>query len=78
MKSYISFMDGLPTVVKFIFALPGLDILWAIYRIFKGAKNNNVITLVAGIVWLLAGWAILWIIDLITIVLSGKPTVFVD
>lgn len=78
MKAYIDFMDGLPKIVKFIFALPGLDILWAIYRILKGAKNNNVITLVAGIVWLLAGWAILWIIDLVTIVLSGKPTVFVD
>ncbi len=78
MNGYINFMDGLPTIGKFIFALPVINIFWAIYRILKGIKNDNLITLVAGIVWLFAGWAILWIIDLITIVMSGRPTVFVD
>lgn len=78
MKAYISFMDGLPKIVKFIFALPGLDILWAIYRIFKGVKGNNIITLIFGILWIVPGAVICWVVDLITILLFGKPTIFVD
>ena len=78
MNAYISFMDGLPKWAKIIFALPGLDILWAIYRIFKGIKKNNVVVLIAGIVWLIAGWAILWLIDIVTIIISGHPTVLAD
>lgn len=68
--------DNLPWIVKLIFALPGLDFLWAVYRIIKGAKKGNVIMLVMGIVWLLAGWAILWIIDIVCVVLFKKPTIF--
>lgn len=77
-SGYVEFMDGLSPIVKIIFALPGLDILWAIYRLVKGVERKNATLVVAGIIWIFAGWAILWIIDLVTTILSGRPTIFVD
>ncbi len=68
MKSFISAFDNLPKIVKIILALPGLDIVWAIYRIVKGIAYKNNVTLIAGIVWLLVGWAITWILDIVTLV----------
>lgn len=71
MRSYVKFIDGLPWIVRFIFAFPGIDgFVYGIYRIAKGK-------LIAGIAWLLVGWAILWIIDIITVILNGKVTAFV-
>lgn len=71
MKEYVKFMDGLPLILKVILALPGLDgIFYGIYRIAKGR-------LIVGLLWIFLGFAILWIIDIITIVLNGKVTVLV-
>ncbi len=68
MKEYVSFIDGLPYIVKIILALPGLDgIFFGIYRIAKGK-------LIIGILWIVLGFAILWIIDLISVILNGKVT----
>ena len=71
MKDYIKFIDDLPWIVRLIFAFPCIDgFIYGIYRIAKGR-------VIAGIIWLLAGWAILWIIDIVTIALKGKVTMFV-
>ncbi|HNZ78324.1 MAG TPA: hypothetical protein PLH44_00965 [Bacilli bacterium] len=68
--SYVKFIDDLPLVLKIILALPGLDgIFYGIYRICKGH-------LIAGIIWIILGIPILWIVDLITIILYGKVTLF--
>ena len=72
MKDLIAAFDKLPKIVKIILALPGLDIVWALYRIVKGAVYKNFTTLIAGIVWLLAGWAILWIIDSVSLILKDS------
>ena len=72
MKDLIAACDKLPKIVKIILALPGLDIVWALYRIVKGAVYKNFTTLIAGIVWLLAGWAILWIIDIVSLILKDS------
>lgn len=61
--------DSLPWIARLILALPGLDFLYGIHRILKGH-------IIAGIVWLLAGWAVLWIIDIICVILYGRVTVF--
>lgn len=69
-NSYVKFIDGLPLLLKVILALPGLDgIFYGIYRICKGH-------IIIGILWILLGFAILWIIDIITIILYGKVTIF--
>jgi hypothetical protein len=69
LKGYVKFIDGLPLILKVILALPGLDgIFYGIYRIAKGR-------VIIGILWIILGFAILWIIDIITIILNGKVTV---
>ena len=73
---FVKWLDKAPLWLKVIFALPGLDIIWALYRIVKGASTGKLLTLVAGILWILLGWAILWVIDLICIILYKKPTLF--
>jgi len=78
MKSYIKTFDELPFALKIIFALPGLDFLWGIYRLLKGLDKKNNTLIIAGIVWIVLGWGILWIIDLVTIILNKKPTILVD
>ena len=70
MKSYVKTIDKLPLLVKLILALPILDgIIYGIYRICKGH-------VIAGILWFFLGGSILWIVDIITILTSGKPQLF--
>ncbi len=77
MNDVVKFFDGLPFIVKLILALPGIDSLaWGIYRLAKGIHKNDLGLIIAGIVWIAVGWAIFWVIDIITIILNGKPTVF--
>lgn len=71
MKQYVKFIDGLPWIVRLILALPGLDgIFYGIYRIAKGR-------IIVGLLWIFLGIAILWIIDLVTVILNGKVTFLV-
>ncbi len=68
MKEYVRFIDGLPLILRLILAFPGLDgIVYGIYRIAKGR-------IIIGLLWIFLGFAILWIIDIITILLNGKVT----
>ncbi|MCK4551726.1 MAG: hypothetical protein KAU02_02330 [Tenericutes bacterium] len=66
MKEYVKFIDGLPLILKVILALPGFDgIVYGIYRIAKGR-------LIVGILWIILGIFILWIIDIYHILTEGK------
>ncbi|MFA5765729.1 MAG: hypothetical protein WC929_06280 [Bacilli bacterium] len=70
MVKYINFFDKLPFILKLFFALPVLDgIFYGIYRLGKGQ-------IAAGIVWIIFGTVILWIVDIYTICKVGKVTVF--
>ncbi len=73
MKSYIKFFDGLPLLGKLLFCIPVLNFFWAIYRIVKGVVKSNILLLIIGILWIVPGGALLWLVDLITILLFGKP-----
>ena len=73
MKDLIKIVDDLPWIVKIILALPGLDIVWAIYRIIKGYVKKDGVLLVIGVIWILLGWAITWIFDLVTTILYKHP-----
>ncbi|MDD4532521.1 MAG: hypothetical protein PHW22_03715 [Bacilli bacterium] len=73
MKDYIKWLDNSPIIIKIILALPGLDgIIWGLYRLFKGIVHNSIFAIILGIVWIFAGFAILWIIDLLTLIFTGK------
>lgn len=69
MKSYVNFINGLPWILRLILAFPLLDgIFYGIYRIAKGR-------IILGLIWIFVGAAILWIIDIVSVVLSGKVTI---
>ena len=77
MRDVVKFFDDLPWIAKIIFALPFLDwIAWGIYRVAKGVTKKDNLQIIIGIIWILVGWTILWVIDLVTIILYKKPTVF--
>ena len=73
MKDLVKAYDGFPWILKLILALPGIDgIAYGIYRIAKGLDKNDMVMVIVGIIWLVAGAAILWIIDLISVIIYGK------
>ena len=62
MKKYLAFFDGLSKVWKIIFALPVLDILWAVYRLFSVLTRDkkDVLTIVTTCLLIVVGIPILW------------------
>jgi hypothetical protein len=78
MKDLVKAFDDLPWILKLILAFPGIDgIAWGIYRIAKGVSKNDNTLIIVGILWVVFGFVIFWVIDLVTIILYKKPTVFV-
>ena len=55
-----------------IFALPILDILWAVYRLCRSIAKKSVIATILAIVMLILCPVLFWIVDLITTILTGK------
>lgn len=72
MKSFISAMDKLPKIVKIILALPFLDVVWVVYRLIKSISKKNTLGIVLAILLLIFGIPFLWLIDIITIIISDK------
>ena len=73
MKDLIKLVDDLPWIVKLILCIPVLDIVWAIYRIIKGALKKDAVLLIAGIVWIIGAFSIAWIFDIVTTILYKHP-----
>ena len=75
-KSY----DSLPLILRIIIQLIGGVVVGGIYRIVRYFETKNVITLVVGLLVTFTGVGniIAWIIDLVTLIMNGKYTVFVD
>lgn len=71
MKEYVKIFSGFGKLVKFIFALPCLNLTWSIYRIFKSAIKKNTLGVILGIA-LIFVFPVLSIIDMITIILANK------
>lgn len=72
MKDFIKAMDSLPWILKIILCIPALDIIWAIYRIVKGAYKNNMVTLIIGILWIVPGAVFAWLVDMLSMIFTGK------
>lgn len=77
MKEVIKFFDDAPKIFKLIFALPGLDIAWVIYRICKSLDKGNNLGVILGIVLIIVGIPFVWLLDLICILLD-KPIFWLD
>lgn len=76
MKELVKFFEDAPFILKVIFCIPALDVLWAIYRIAVGISNNNIYNVILGILWIIPGAAFAWVVDLITVLLTGKVLKF--
>ncbi|MCL2061081.1 MAG: hypothetical protein FWH03_00440 [Firmicutes bacterium] len=72
-NGYVSWLDKSSLLVKLLFCIPILNIFWAVYRIIKGVTQNKPIILIAGILWIIPGAAFCWLLDLIFILINGKP-----
>lgn len=72
MNELVKSMDALPKIVKVILALPVLDIIWAIYRLCKSISKNSVVGIVLAVLMLIFCPVILWVVDIITIIVSDK------
>ncbi len=79
MKDLVKAIDGMPWIVKIIFALPGIDgiVYGLLYRLPKGIIKKDMFQIIVGILWGVLGFAIFWIIDLITVLVNKKVTVLV-
>ena len=71
MKNFIDAMEKLPLWAKIIFALPALDIIWVVYRMAKSIDKNNTIGIVLSIVLIIVGIPFLWLVDIITLLISN-------
>lgn len=72
MRDIIKFFDGLPLIVKIIFALPFLDILWAVYRLCRSIDRENALGIVLAVLMLFFCPAIFWIVDIITLIVREE------
>lgn len=72
MKELIKTLDNLPFVVKLILCIPLLDIVWSVYKLCRSITKNNVLGIVLAILTIVPGALFIWIIDLLTLVLTGK------
>lgn len=64
--------DELPLIVKILLALPGLDIIWVVYRIIKSVEKKNTLGIVLGIVLIIVGIPFLWLVDILTLITMNK------
>ena len=73
MKGMVTWFENAPVWLKIIFALPGLDIIWAIFRIVKGAVKGKIGLIIIGVLWIILGWALLWVVDIVSIIIKKHP-----
>lgn len=78
MKEFTKAIEGLPFIVKLIFCIPALDIIWSIYKLLKGIESGDILKIVLGILTIVPGAAFMWLCDLIFLLLYGRPFWFKD
>lgn len=72
MKGFIVAMEKLPLLVKVILAIPMLDIIWVVYRIVRSIDKQSTFGILLGVLLIFIGIPFLWLIDIITILVTGN------
>ena len=72
--------NELPFIVRVILQLVFGLFVSGIYRIIRYTETKNITTLIVGIVGLFTGIGnfVFWWVDLITLIMNGEYTLFVD
>ena len=78
MKKLIKWFDDAPLLIKIILALPALDIIWVVYRICRSFLKGNMLGVVLGVILVIVGLPWLWLVDIITLLLTGRVIWFND
>lgn len=68
MSSFIKWMDDQPRIIKILFCLPIIDIIWGVYRIGGAIIKRDPLRLVLAIIWVLIAGFIGWVLDLVAII----------
>lgn len=78
--AFVKWMDSQSKLVKILFCLPVIDILWGVYRILKETcvKQINAGRLVLAIAWVIWAGFIGWLLDLVCIILFDHICWFQD
>ena len=69
----VKWFEDAPLWLKIVFTLPGIDIVWAIFRIVKGVTKKDYGLVLIGVLWILLGWLALWVVDLVSIIIKKHP-----
>ncbi|MBE6126754.1 MAG: hypothetical protein E7182_02100 [Erysipelotrichaceae bacterium] len=69
MKAFCNWMDERSRLVKILFCLPFIDIIWGVYRLGGAIANKNVLHIVLAVLWILFAAFIGWVADLVCIIL---------
>ena len=72
--------DSLSLLLRIIIQVIGGVLVGGIYRIVRYFETNNITTLVVGLICTFTGIGnvIAWIVDLVTLAMNGRYTIFVD
>ena len=79
-KSLTASYNELPLILRIIIQIIGGAIVGGVYRILKFLETRNLATLIVGLLATFSGIGnvIAWVVDLITLIINGKYTVFAD
>ena len=70
--AFLKWMDSRSRLVKILFCLPIVDIIWGVYRVFGAIRNKNILHLVLEIIWVIWAGFVGWVFDLVFIILFGR------
>lgn len=73
MKELVQFTNWLERqslLVKLLFCIPVLDVVWGIYRLFKALVENNTAKIIIAVLLLVPGTTITWLIDLVWVLIK--------
>jgi hypothetical protein len=75
---FIKWMNGRSRLVKILFCLPIIDIIWGVYRLLGAILNKNVLHIVLAVVWIVFAGFVGWVLDLVCIIITGHIFWFVE
>ena len=75
---FIKWMNGRSRLVKILFCLPIIDIIWGVYRLLGAILNKNVLHIVLAVLWIVFAGFIGWVLDLVCIIITGHIFWFVE
>lgn len=78
MRAFIDWMNGQSRLVKILFCLPIIDIIWGVYRLLGAIVNKDVLHIVLAVIWILFAGFVGWILDLVCILITGHIFWFVE